>query len=184
MSLCLISHLARLLFPVHSSDESFQQDFPISICSKSQCDRMWGSALKTAKGYYVDGGRDILATPHKDKCTHTHCTCFTLSLCLLILWKLLVWAFRGSSSPSCASPGSVRLIPCLWGGHYLGHTSLITWLCSQSHLLSIHLPNANWLLLPQELPLPSNGWSLVASFGALPSWFVWQCTWMGVKTGH
>lgn len=124
----------------------------------------------------MDGGRDILATPYKDKCKRRYCHphpphMFYLKPVFAHFLKASVGAFPGSSSPSCESPvtpGSVRLIPCLWGCHHLGHTSLATLLRSQSHLPSIPLPDANWLLLPWEVPLPSMVEAWWPPFGLVP----------------
>lgn len=47
------------------------------------CDRMWDSALKIAKGYYVDGGEKILATHIKDKWKGQYCHPHSLHTFLL-----------------------------------------------------------------------------------------------------
>lgn len=84
---------------------------------------MKDSALKIAKGYYMDGGEESLATPHKGQMQEailppSPTTHVPPQACVFDFWNLPVQAFPMSSplpSATLVMRGSIRYISCLWG---------------------------------------------------------------------
>lgn len=55
-----------LVFPDFPEDSDILTNPPHHLLRKPVlCEKMKDSALKIAKGYYMDGGEESLATPHK-----------------------------------------------------------------------------------------------------------------------